>query len=82
MERVPAGAEFDFSVTLIEFEGDEGFEAILALGMKLLEMTNLGGNGSRGYGKIEFEEIKGLDKEYVENGKLKSYEELKNLAGL
>jgi len=88
MERVPAGAEFDFSVTLIEFEGDEGFEAILALGMKLLEMTNLGGNGSRGYGKIEFEDIKGLDKEYVENGKLKSYEELKDceelkkLAGL
>ena len=82
MERVPAGAEFDFSVTLIEFEGDKDFEAILALGMKLLEMTNLGGNGSRGYGKIEFEDINGLDNKYLENGKLKSYEELKNLAGL
>lgn len=83
MERVPAGAEFDFSVTLIEFDSDkENFEAVLALGMKLLEMTNLGGNGSRGYGKIEFEDINGLGKDYIENGKLKSYEELKNLAGL
>ena len=33
MERVPAGAKFDFSVTLLEFEGDNNLEAILALGM-------------------------------------------------
>lgn len=45
MERVPAGAEFNFSVTLLEFEEDSNLEAILALGMKLLELTNLGGNG-------------------------------------
>ncbi|EDM23132.1 type III-A CRISPR-associated RAMP protein Csm3 [Caminibacter mediatlanticus] len=81
MERVPAGAEFDFSVSLLEFEGDEDLEAILAFGMKLLEMTNLGGNGSRGYGKIEFVDIKGLDSKFLDNGKLKSYEELKKLAG-
>jgi len=82
MERVPAGAKFSFSISLIEFEKDEDLEAFLALGMKLLELTNLGGNGSRGYGKIEFSEIKGLDEKYLENGKLKSYEELKKLAGL
>jgi CRISPR-associated protein Csm3 len=75
MERVPAGAEFGFKVTLLEFEGDENLEAILAFGMKLLELTNLGGNGSRGYGKIEFKNIKGLEN-YTENGKLKSYEYL------
>jgi len=82
MERVPAGAKFDFSVTLIEFEGDKDFEPIVALGMKLLELTNLGGSGSRGYGKIEFENIDGLDEKYVMKGKLKSYEELKKLAGI
>ena len=82
MERVPAGAKFRFSISLVEFEGDKDLESILALGMKLLELTNLGGNGSRGYGKIEFSEIKGLDEKYLENGKLKSYEDLKKLAGL
>ncbi len=81
MERVPAGAKFRFSISLVEFERDENLESILALGMKLLELTNLGGNGSRGYGKIEFSEIKGLDKKYLENGKLKSCEDLKKLAG-
>ena len=83
MERVPSGAEFDFGVSLIEFESDsEDFEAILALGFKLLELTNLGGSGSRGYGKVEFENIKNLNSKFLEDGKLKSYEELKKLAGI
>ena len=83
MERVPSGAEFNFSLSLVEFEDDsEDFEAILALGLKLLELTNLGGSGSRGYGKIEFDKIENLDSKYSENGKLKSYEELKSLAGI
>jgi len=83
MERVPAGAKFEFNISLIEFENDENLEAILALGMKLLELTNLGGNGSRGYGKIEFMEITGLDSKFLDsNKKLKSFEELKKLAGL
>lgn len=79
-ERVPAGAKFNFSVTLMKFDDDkDDFERILALGMKLLELTNLGGNGSRGYGKIEFTNIEGLDKKYLdENNRLKSYGELKN----
>jgi len=82
MERVPSGAKFAFSVTLMKLENDEDFEPILALGMKLLELTNLGGSGSRGYGKIEFCDIKGMSEELVEDGKLKSYEELKSKAGL
>ena len=83
MERVPSGAEFDFTLSLIKFESDsEDFEAILALGLKLLELTNLGGSGSRGYGKIEFENIENLNSKFLENGRLKSYEELKNLAGI
>jgi len=80
MERVPAGAEFNFGVTFMKFDDDkEDFERILALGMKLLELTNLGGNGSRGYGKIEFTNIEGLNEKYLdENNRLKSYEELKS----
>ncbi len=54
-ERVPAGIEFKFCVTLKEFEGDEGLEELLLQGLKLLEYDTLGGNGSRGYGRIRFE---------------------------
>lgn len=53
-ERVPAGIEFNFCITLKEFEGDEGLEELLLEGMKLLEHDALGGSGSRGYGRIEF----------------------------
>ena len=82
MERVPAGAEFKFSITLMEFENDENLENLLALGMKLLELTNLGGSGSRGYGKIKFKAIKGLSEKFLNNKELKSYEDLKKLAGI
>ncbi|NPA39137.1 MAG: type III-A CRISPR-associated RAMP protein Csm3 [Thermodesulfobacteria bacterium] len=57
IERVPAGIEFEFRVTLKEFEEDKdlNLEELLLEGMKLLEMDSLGGCGSRGYGKIKFE---------------------------
>jgi CRISPR-associated protein Csm3 len=35
-------------------EKDEGLEDFLLDGLRLLQMDALGGNGSRGYGKIEF----------------------------
>jgi len=54
-ERVPAGVEFNFSVTLKVFENDEDLEGLLLEGLKLLERDALGGNGSRGYGRIRFE---------------------------
>jgi len=63
-ERVPAGIEFDFCITIKEFEGDEEDNLIdlLLEGMKLLEHDALGGSGSRGYGRVKFsfedEEIK------------------------
>ncbi|MBW2102775.1 MAG: type III-A CRISPR-associated RAMP protein Csm3 [Deltaproteobacteria bacterium] len=53
-ERVPAGTRFDFRITLKVMEGDEGLEDLLLEGLKLLQMDALGGNGSRGYGKIGF----------------------------
>jgi len=55
-ERVPAGTEFRFAITVKLMDEDEGqnLEETLLQGMKLLEMDALGGNGSRGYGRIEF----------------------------
>lgn len=55
-ERVVEGAEFDFSVSLklLDKKEDELFEYLLD-GLKLLEMDALGGSGSRGYGRVEFQ---------------------------
>lgn len=57
MERVVAGAEFDFTVTLKIYENDDKDYLInkLLQGMKLLELDSLGSSGSRGYGKVKFE---------------------------
>ena len=57
-ERVPAGAEFDFKLTLRQFEGDKPELLDLELkGLKLLELDSLGGSGSRGYGKVKFTDL-------------------------
>jgi CRISPR-associated protein Csm3 len=65
-ERVPADAEFDFSVCLkLLGPHEEGLLDYLLLGLKLLELDALGGSGSRGYGKIEFHfDDKGLDQDF------------------
>jgi len=57
MERVPAGVAFDFEVVLREFSEDSSLPLAktIELGLKLLENDALGGGGSRGNGKIEFE---------------------------
>lgn len=55
-ERVPAGARFNFRLTLKQLEGDSEddlLDTVLA-GLKLLELDGIGGSGSRGYGKIRF----------------------------
>jgi CRISPR-associated protein Csm3 len=53
-ERVPAGALFDFNLSLkVLDEGEDYLETVLA-GLKLLEHDSIGGSGSRGYGKIKF----------------------------
>lgn len=67
MERIVSGAKFDFSLAYKVFDmednGDNGkideenFH-ILLKGMRMLELDSLGGSGSRGYGKIEFIELK------------------------
>ncbi|MEA3642576.1 MAG: type III-A CRISPR-associated RAMP protein Csm3 [Lamprobacter sp.] len=52
-ERVPAGARFEFQLTL-KVHGEEDLLEELLVGFKLLELTGLGGSGSRGYGKLRF----------------------------
>ena len=56
IERVPARAEFAFSVIYNVEVTDEVAEDIrlLADGLKLLQMDYLGGSGSRGYGRVSF----------------------------
>jgi len=55
-ERVPAGARFDFRLTLRIHDGDTLLDDILR-GLRLLELTGLGGSGSRGYGKLCFVDL-------------------------
>lgn len=51
-ERVPAGARFEFNVSMRIHDGED-LTGTLLRGLKLLELTGLGGSGSRGYGKLK-----------------------------
>ncbi len=61
-ERVPAGASFDFALTVRIHDGEDLLATVYE-GLKLLELTGLGGSGSRGYGKVKFAklELDGMD---------------------
>lgn len=60
IERVPADAEFDFEIVYDGYEVDGSAKEIdediemIQKAMRMLQGDYLGGNGSRGYGKIEF----------------------------
>lgn len=56
-ERVLPGSEFDFKLTVKQYDDENVIPLILGT-MKLLEMDALGGSGSRGYGRVKFEELK------------------------
>lgn len=62
-ERVPAGAAFDFRLSLKVLDGEDLLPAVLA-GLRLIELDSLGGSGSRGYGKVKFADLK-IDGETV-----------------
>ena len=57
-ERIPKSSKFDFEIIFSIYcdEDKENFKEIFTA-MKLLENNYLGGNGSRGYGKVHFEEL-------------------------
>jgi CRISPR-associated protein Csm3 len=63
-ERVPAGVAFDFELAFRLYDlGDGAARDVACLnwllqGLALLEEDALGGSGSRGYGRIAFEELR------------------------
>ena len=57
IERVPAGAIFEGEIVLNIFDGDDKklMMDTIKKSLRLLEMNYLGGNGSRGYGRVKAE---------------------------
>ncbi len=64
-ERVPAGAVFNINMVINIFVGENEAQLVQTLkdAMGLLEMDYLGGNGSRGYGQVEFSEVNFVEKQ-------------------
>ena len=68
IERVPAGAVFEFEMVL-NLYGDDSEDEYLSLvfeGMQLLQDDYLGGHGARGYGRVKFN-ISELSRKKVED---------------
>jgi CRISPR-associated protein Csm3 len=56
IERVPAGAQFNFSlqIKVLSCDMQKELEEMILTGLKLVENDALGGSGSRGYGRVKF----------------------------
>ena len=59
IERVPAGAKFEFRLTYIVEDDTEFMEdmQMLSKGLRLLQMDYIGQGGSRGNGRVSFSQI-------------------------
>lgn len=72
IERVPAGSEFEFEMIYSVYQTNDFPERLKLVfeGMHLLEDNYIGASGSRGYGKMRFEdiELKQKTKEDYVNG--------------
>jgi CRISPR-associated protein Csm3 len=61
LERVPAGARFRVRIVVdILQEEDRGLVPYVVQGLRLLEDSALGGGGSRGSGRVEFQNIRAV----------------------
>jgi CRISPR-associated protein Csm3 len=60
LERVPAGAKFQFELVYTVENADQAAEDLqnIAIALAILEDDALGGHGSRGYGKVKFEDFR------------------------
>lgn len=79
LERIPAGSKFDFKLVYnVENEEDlkEDLENICTC-LNLLKEDYLGGHGTRGYGRIDFENLRFDFKKY---GDYSEVENVKSLA--
>lgn len=58
-ERIPEGAQFDFEVMIriLEDDKEDDFKSRLKEAIHIIQLEYLGGSGTRGYGKVEFEDI-------------------------
>jgi CRISPR-associated protein Csm3 len=63
VERVPKGTEFELSISLRVFEGDneEKLVGYVREALDLLQRDYLGGSGTRGYGWVEIRDLKVTD---------------------
>ena len=59
IERVPAGTQFAFKLVYTLIDKDEVEEDLQTLrtGLELLQLDYLGGNGTRGYGRISIDNV-------------------------
>jgi CRISPR-associated protein Csm3 len=59
LERVPAGARFRFEMIYDDYDDGKTADhlADIRMAMRMLEGDYLGGQGSRGYGKIRFDKV-------------------------
>lgn len=57
LERVPAGSKFQFELVYTVEDKDQAIEDLqnIAIALAILEDDALGGHGSRGYGKVRFQ---------------------------
>lgn len=69
-ERIPAGVRFKVNMVLNIFAGDDEQALVKTLkqAIALLEDDYLGGNGSRGYGQVKFEDLD------IDNPVVKTYD--------
>ncbi len=80
LERVPAGAEFEFVLVYNLENPDEVEEDFtnIATAIKLLHMDYIGGSGTRGYGKVKIKDINieamGLTNRYYDSAILSTIE--------
>jgi len=60
LERVPAGSEFNFELVYTVEDASQAVEDLknIAIAIAILEDDALGGHGSRGYGKVRFQNFK------------------------
>lgn len=86
LERVPAGAKFRVRLVLdVLHEDDRKLAAVLVQGLRLLEDSSLGGGGSRGSGRVAFQNIRAVwrgRKYYAEGAQEEEVAKADSLDGL
>lgn len=70
-ERVPAGVSFELEMvlTILAEDNRERFLGLIFEGLRMVMADTLGGNGSRGYGQVQFH-VESLTERTVEDYKL------------